>query len=325
MKKKNRKSKLNVEISKHKAFPAKHTVSVILGTGDKDYQLPENLAGCVNAKLGCDCKNKTCSAHFQNQTTMSEVAVSKVYSNGTSSTPDVSEHKPNEEGDQKTTKVQHSTDARKTDWPRALPMAESASAVRVPAIELTSGFGCFSRNRLSKMPADLLVVSVMHNAKLAGPFQALDESMGRVLSDSIFTQQFTGKLGQRFLLDISQLGGPQKYALVVGLGEPQLFTGHTACSLFRLVTEAAEAVGAKTVLLPIPPRRLWTDQVSLRGTGAILRCRLEERAKRGKLSCLEKFEVVCSPQARKYFEEGLSLTGPRCQTCADPQMPIVPA
>jgi hypothetical protein len=277
MARKIRKGKLDIEIRKHK-LPPKHKVTVVIGTGDKDYKFPENLPKCVTDKLP---------------------------------EPDAESEK------------QDPGDHGRTEWSKALPVLEEVAPVvrsPMPEIELSSCFGCFSKNRLSKMSADIFVVTVMHNADLAGPFRALDQSLNGLLTQAIYEQKFNARLGERFLLDLSELNRPQKYILVVGLGEAQSFNGHVACALVRLITEVATRVGAKSVLLPIPPRRLTGEAVSLRGTGAIVRCRLEERALRGELGCLEKFQILCSPQARPYLAEGLALNGARCQSCSDPQL-----
>lgn len=92
----------------------------------------------------------------------------------------------------------------------------------------------------------------------------------------------------------------------------------TACSFFRLAIATAASLKARHIILPVLPRRLSEEVFSLRRTGAVLRCRVEERALKNELGDLETIEIVCTPQARRYIEEGLRVAGPRCHSCSDP-------
>lgn len=62
-------------------------------------------------------------------------------------------------------------------WSKALPLADVSPSVSLPNFKITTCFGS-SRTKLEDLTCDLLVLTQMQGAELAGSFAAVDKSCG---------------------------------------------------------------------------------------------------------------------------------------------------
>ena len=207
------------------------------------------------------------------------------------------------------------------DWSTAIPGSDPGKLSKLPTFKVVSAFGCLSKQRLVETAADLLVLAAVRGAHLHSLYKPLDLAFGRRLTQHMLGKGFEGRLGERLLIDIRDLGARQKYVLVVGLGPYRGFNKESACSLFRTIIDTANEIQAQSVCIPIPPNRLSQGAFSLKSTASVLKCRIEERILRGQLGHLQEVLLVCSPQAEAHLLAGLAVSAPRCQLCTNPCMP----
>ncbi len=193
-------------------------------------------------------------------------------------------------------------------------------ASAMPAFKVSTAFGCFSRNRLEQMPTDLLVLTAMHGVNLPAGLTSVDKVSGGSIVKALKNSAFNAHQGEHQVIDLSQKQLPQKYVLVVGLGDFRRFNRRGACGLFSLAIDEAVRLGVKNMLIPIAPSRLSASSLSLTTTAATLRCCVEQKAKQGALGKLEEIQLVCAPQAKRYVETGLAVDHQICPTCTHPTL-----
>jgi len=73
-------------------------------------------------------------------------------------------------------------------------------------------------------------------------------------------------------------------------------------------------------VIPIFPYRSSSNQLSLRGTGAILHCLMAERARLGTTGALKELRLLCAPQAKSHLQIGLAVERSLCAHCHIPQL-----
>jgi len=175
-----------------------------------------------------------------------------------------------------------------------------------------------------ELRTDLLLLTAMSHMGLGSFAATLDRSLNGLLSKKIADSGFSGKLGEHLLIDLKNLGHKRQspsYILLVGLGHPADFSLRTACGLFRLSLDRAAELGVRRLTIPFLTHRLTAERMNLRGTAAVLRCRVQERlSKPHQLGALEEIEILCSPQAKRHVQQGLDIAGPLHSPCSDPRI-----
>lgn len=170
---------------------------------------------------------------------------------------------------------------------------------------------------IENLATDLLVLTQMEGAHLSQGSQKIDQKLGGALSRAIAEQNFSGRAGEKVLIDCQAFKTGQRYVLLVGLGDLAHFKGYTVCGLMRTVLETARTLGVAKVTLPIFPNRQTEDELTLAGSAAIMSCRV---ATFGKLPHLQELELFCTPQARRHLQGGLLCKTPHCVDCANPKL-----
>ncbi len=174
------------------------------------------------------------------------------------------------------------------------------------------------------LETDLLVLTGMEGTRSGGFVRELDDRLGGALSKAKKEAGFRGVLGSHVLIDLAKQGvspARPRYILLVGLGDYKTFTLPIICGLMRLALEKAVELGVERLTLPVIPNRLSQHTINLIGTGSIIHCRVEERFMlHGSIGNLKEVNLLCTPQAKKHLDEGLSCQTPRCPICPDPRI-----
>jgi hypothetical protein len=89
------------------------------------------------------------------------------------------------------------------------------------------------------------------------------------------------------------------------------------CDFFNYSLAMACRYKAHSLLIPVFPYRSSAAALNLRGTGAILRCLLNERARRGMIGDLQEVLLLCAPQAKRHLEAGIAVDHALCRQCRD--------
>jgi len=171
---------------------------------------------------------------------------------------------------------------------------------------------------IENLQTDLLVVTQMTDSRMSGGMEKIDAKLNLALSKAITEKKFEGRSGEMVLLDCrSTEHASQKYILLVGLGRAQDMTGKTACGLMRRAMEVAKTLGVKKITMPIMPNRQSVYALNLAGSAAIMVCRA---ATFGQVPSLEEIELFCTPQARRFLQDGLLTRPPHCTVCDNPEL-----
>lgn len=169
------------------------------------------------------------------------------------------------------------------------------------------------------MQTDILVLSMLSGLAAHDFSWAVDSELNELLKDQVTQRGFSGEMGTYLLVDLKALGRQRddiRYVLICGVGFSHKFNKKAVCVVFGLGVDMARKLGVKKVTIPIPPFRLTADRLNLKGTAAILRCRLAREAEQHEgMNLLKEVEVFLTPQAKHYFEEGLEVGGELCPGC----------
>lgn len=179
-------------------------------------------------------------------------------------------------------------------------------------------FGAFEGDwqRIESVKTDLLVITHLEHMRLGHGPQRFDELLGNRISQAVADAHFAGNLGDSLLVETADQ--KIKRVLIVGLGKPDTFGRPNLCGLFRMIFESARATGATKVSIPIFPGRL-TD-LNLKGTAAVLRCKLSLLGSQGALGDLDEVEILCAPQATRHLLSGFSVEQQLCRVCKNPKI-----
>lgn len=179
-------------------------------------------------------------------------------------------------------------------------------------------YSAFDHNleRIESVHTDLLVLTELEHMRLGPGPARFDALLDSAISKALAEDHFSGRLGNSLLIKTDN--AKIREVVVVGIGKPAAFGRPSLCGLFRLVFEQAVASGAKKVTIPVFPGRL-TD-INLKGTAAVLRCKILQLASEGLLGSIEEVEILTSPQATRHFLLGLQVEEPLCRVCRNPRI-----
>lgn len=166
---------------------------------------------------------------------------------------------------------------------------------------------------IEELDTDLLVLTKLDHMYMGRGSARFDELLDGTISEHLRDAHMTGKKGDHQIFATTHNG--IRSVLLIGLGTPGEFSRPTLCGLYRLILDTARERGIRKVTIPIFPDRL-TD-INLSGALAVLRCRVAETLHASGLGNLAEIELLCTPQARRYIEDGLNVSGTLCGTCFD--------
>jgi hypothetical protein len=163
-------------------------------------------------------------------------------------------------------------------------------------------------------------------AKLAGchfnHFERLvDEALGGLLSERI--SGWSAEFGSYRLLYLPAARvqfGKLKYVLIMGMGQASGFHGKHLCAFTNFTVGTAALTGVSRITYLESPYRSTEPSISLRGTSAIIRCRVELFGERHRLRNLKEVQFIACHQAARHLQTGLDLPTPRCRACTSPVM-----
>lgn len=191
-----------------------------------------------------------------------------------------------------------------------------------PVIKVIGGISPKHEHGVEYDHADLLILTKVYGQDLGGGPQSFDLHHGGAISKAIAEQGFHGAAGEHLILSFAGEDGVRRHVAVVGLGKPEEVGKRRVCALFNYAIDLARLpeIQAKSLIFPIFPYRSTGAVLNLRGTGAILRCLVDERAERGTLGALQEIRVLCAPQARAHIESGLAVEHSLCSQCRIPKL-----
>lgn len=172
---------------------------------------------------------------------------------------------------------------------------------------------------IENLQTDLLVLTQMTSSQMSDGMQKINTKLSGALAKAIKDSAFSGRRGEHALVDCRKLTGSKpNYILVVGLGSHKDFNSFVVCGLMRLVLEVAKELGVQKITIPFMPNRQTEATVSLAASVNTLVCKV--RMFQDDLPNLQDVELFCTPQARKYLQDGLMGHTPRCMLCRNPEL-----
>jgi hypothetical protein len=170
------------------------------------------------------------------------------------------------------------------------------------------------------LACELVVFTEVAAQRLPKLLHWLDESLCGQIQAALKAHDFSGRLGSSVLIPIEhgclkRTEVKVRHVLVVGIGDFKDFHARTLCGLMDVIGRTAYDVDAHTICLSVGPNRLTSGTISLRGTGAIMRCRV---ATTPYCAHVAEIRILCSPQAQRFLDEGFDMLPPRCATCVNP-------
>lgn len=168
---------------------------------------------------------------------------------------------------------------------------------------------------LAKLNTDLLVVTQTSNGRFSHRVQQLDDALEGRLSQEARRANFSGQLCDQLV--VVETGGNvgAKFVLLLGIGAFAGFSGEVVCQTFEQVLKVASAKGLRSVTLYLPPNRQTAHRINLRGTVAILSCRLSQFLAANPQEEQIKVEFYCTPQSARHVAAGLAVRTARCSAC----------
>ena len=181
---------------------------------------------------------------------------------------------------------------------------------------ITPTMGTASDPGIDRWQTDLLVLTAMSHSHFTEGMRKIDTALSGQLAQALEQSEFRGHRQDQPVLVPGTPGvsGACHY-LVVGLGQYRYFGGSAVCDLFGTVLDQALKLGAAKVTLPIPPNRQTSRQVNLKGTAAVIACRLDHFAKANPKVKLPLIEFFCTAQAARHLAAGLGIAPSSCQQC----------
>lgn len=170
---------------------------------------------------------------------------------------------------------------------------------------------------------ELLVVSTYSDVEEKGWFARWDAELGGLIGKRCRKASFASALGEQILVDVTQaVAAPsKKYVLVVGMGSINSQVSSMNCGLYKLALETAEKLGVQRLLLPFFPDRSKLSTIAVSGTIAVLRCRVGESVRLGKIKHLKTVKLLVSGQASNAALRGLSSRKEAfCIPCPEPSI-----
>ena len=186
-----------------------------------------------------------------------------------------------------------------------------------PKFIVTSGMGMAGRPGVHQLRTDLLLLTRLAGMALGPGPEAVDQSLNGLISRKAKQLRFTGELGKHLLVELDpkvHKDNPQRYVMLMGLGNHEKFDGRACCQVFRTLVDKAIELGVKHLTIPFAPNRM--TGMNLRGTAHLLREVVEEKAEAlGDNFQLELIELYCTPAAKRHIEAGLKIPGRHKRAC----------
>ncbi|MBS1994641.1 MAG: hypothetical protein JSS83_29215 [Cyanobacteria bacterium SZAS LIN-3] len=194
-------------------------------------------------------------------------------------------------------------------------LAAAPAPASAPTITVIAGINPSHQHGVEFDDADLLILTKMLDADLGPGPMAFDAHHGGVVTRALHEANFKGAVGEHLNV---LLPDSKRRVIVIGLGKSDEVTRRRVCDLFSYALNLACQYNSQTMLLPIFPQRSSGPTLNLRGTGAILRCLVDEKVRRGALSQLKEIRLLCAPQAKRHLVDGLAIDRVLCGTCRRP-------
>jgi hypothetical protein len=191
-----------------------------------------------------------------------------------------------------------------------------------PTITVIAGINPSHQHGVEYDEADLLILTKALDVDLGPGPLAFDEHHEGAISKAIAANDFRGAARSHLDITLPALPGEgpaqARHIVVIGLGKADHITRRSVCDVFADALNLACRLKSSTLLLPIFPQRSSEGTINLRGTGAILRCLVDEKVRRGALGQLKEIRLLCAPQAKRHLQDGLAVERTLCGTCRRP-------
>ncbi|MBU6451879.1 MAG: hypothetical protein KGS72_08895 [Cyanobacteria bacterium REEB67] len=195
-------------------------------------------------------------------------------------------------------------------------------ASSTPAISVIAGINPGHQHGVEYDQADLLILTKALDVDLGPGPLAFDEHHDRAISKAIAASDFRGAARAHLAIAIpavsARASDASRHIVVIGLGKADRVTRRSVCDVFADALNFACQFKSQSLLLPIFPQRSSEGTINLRGTGAILRCLVDEKVRRGALGQLKEICLLCAPQAKRHLQDGLVVERILCGTCRRP-------
>jgi hypothetical protein len=141
-------------------------------------------------------------------------------------------------------------------------------------------------------------------------------------AQTMVAHNFQGNVGEHLAVEVPAIeaGGRPRHIVVVGLGKADDISRRRMCALFNYSMALASEYKARSILIPIFPQRSSGAVMNLRGTGAVLRCLVDQKAKSGAIASLKEVRLLCAPQAKQHLEQGIAVDHTLCNECHIPKL-----
>ncbi|MBI4533725.1 MAG: hypothetical protein HY711_07235 [Candidatus Melainabacteria bacterium] len=172
---------------------------------------------------------------------------------------------------------------------------------------------------LAEVKTDMLLLTKFTGMGLFPGFQEIDSALKGLFSRQMKQARFKGELGESLVIEVDPKaypGYPQRYILLVGLGSSANYGPKVACKIFQILVDKAHELGVEHVTVQIVPNRLTGATLNLKGTAHLLTEVVEAKlAALVQGMGLQKISVLCTPQARRHIDDGLSIPPRHNRTC----------
>lgn len=172
---------------------------------------------------------------------------------------------------------------------------------------------------LAEIRTDMLMLTKFTGMSLFSGFVAVDSALKGLVSREMKQASFKGELGESLVIKVDPEvypTYPQRYILLVGLGSSQSFGPQVACKVFQIMVDQATALGVESVTVPVVPNRMTGATLNLKGTAHLLSEVVEQAKSLAVVDMgLREVSVACTPQARRYIDDGLAIPSRHNRTC----------
>jgi len=198
----------------------------------------------------------------------------------------------------------------------------SAAPGPTPTISVIGAISAAQNHGIEYDHADLLIFTKVRDSDLGGGPKHFDDNHGGIVARTIAESGFRGDTDEVLEVELPSAGPSAKTRriAVIGLGRADGVTRKSMCNLFNHALALAHRHNAHSLLIPVFPWRTSAAALNLRATGAILRCLVEERNRRGTLGNLQEITLLSTPQARRHLEAGLAVEHTLCSLCRIPNL-----
>jgi len=191
-----------------------------------------------------------------------------------------------------------------------------------PAITVIGGINPRHQHGVEYDTADLLILTKVLGSDLGAGPMAFDAHHNGAVSKAMVAANFQGNVGEHLAVEVPAIeaGGRPRHIVVVGLGKADDISRRRMCALFNYSMALASEYEARSILIPIFPQRSSGAVMNLRGTAAVLRCLVDQKAKSGAIASLKEVRLLCAPQAKQHLEQGIAVDHTLCNQCHIPKL-----